>query len=221
MIQACIFDMDGVIVDSAKYHFRAWRQLAVDLSIDFTEEDNEALKGLSRVDSLEHILNKGDLHLDNDTKVALMNRKNERYLELISTMSPEEILPGVSDFIEELKAEGIKIGLGSSSRNAVRILDAIQLSKFFDAIIDGNRVTYSKPDPEVFIIGAKEMGVDPEATVVFEDALAGIEAAHRGKFKVIGIGDPQVLSTAHAVIPGFTDFNLAQLHRTVASFNRF
>jgi beta-phosphoglucomutase len=220
MILACIFDMDGVIVDSAKYHFQAWRQLAIDLSIDFTEEDNEALKGLSRVDSLEHILNKGDLHLDNDTKVALMNRKNERYLELISAMSPDEILPGVRTFMVELKAAGIKIGLGSSSQNAIRILDAIQLTEFFDAIIDGNRVTYSKPDPEVFIIGAKEMGVQPEATVVFEDALAGIEAAHRGNFKVIGVGDPKILATAQAVIPGFANFNLALLHSTFASFNR-
>jgi len=217
MIQACIFDMDGVIVDSAKYHFQAWRQLAIDLSIDFTEEDNEALKGLSRVDSLEHILNKGDLHLDNDTKVTLMNRKNERYLELISAMSPEEILPGVRDFMVELKAAGIKIGLGSSSKNAVRILDAIQLTAFFDVVIDGNRVTYSKPDPEVFIIGAKEMGVSPQATVVFEDALAGIEAAHRGNFKVIGVGDGAVLHTAHIVIPGFIDFNLEQLQQAVTS----
>lgn len=220
MIQACIFDMDGVIVDSAKYHFRAWRQLAMDLSIDFTEEDNEALKGLSRVDSLEHILNKGDLQLDNDTKVALMNRKNVRYLELISAMSPDEILPGVRTFMVELKAAGIKIGLGSSSQNAIRIIDAIQLTEFFDAVIDGNRVTYSKPDPEVFIIGAKEMGVEPQFTVVFEDALAGIEAAHRGHFNVIGIGDPKILATAHAVIPGFANFNLAQLHSTVESFNR-
>lgn len=218
MIQACIFDMDGVIVDSAKYHFRAWRQLAVDLSIDFTEDDNEALKGLSRVDSLELILNKGDLHLDNDTKVALMNRKNERYLDLIAAMSPEEILPGVRDFMIEIKAAGIKIGLGSSSQNAIRILDAIQLTELFDAVIDGNRVTYSKPDPEVFIIGAKEMGVEPQATVVFEDALAGIDAAHRGNFKVIGVGDPKILSTAHAVIPGFASFNLAKLHSTVEAF---
>jgi len=209
--------MDGVIVDSAKYHFQAWRQLAIDLSIDFTEEDNEALKGVSRVDSLEHILNKGDLHLDNDTKVRLMNRKNERYLELISAMSPEEILPGVRDFMVELKAAGIKIGLGSSSKNAVRILDAIQLTAFFDVVIDGNRVTYSKPDPEVFLIGAKEMAVSPQATVVFEDALAGIEAAHRGNFKVIGVGDGAVLHTAHIVIPGFIDFNLEQLQQAVTS----
>jgi beta-phosphoglucomutase len=217
MIQACIFDMDGVIVDSAKYHFQAWRQLAIDLSIDFTEEDNEALKGVSRVDSLEHILNKGDLHLDNDTKVRLMNRKNERYLELISAMSPEEILPGVRDFMVELKAAGIKIGLGSSSKNAVRILDAIQLTAFFDVVIDGNRVTYSKPDPEVFLIGAREMAVSPQATVVFEDALAGIEAAHRGNFKVIGVGDGAVLHTAHVVIPDFIGFDLEQLQRAVAS----
>ena len=216
MIQACLFDMDGVIVDSAKYHFRAWHRLAQELGIDFTEEDNELLKGLSRVDSLETILQKGSLFLDNETKMALMEKKNAWYLDFISSMEPSEILPGVREFLEELRAAGIRIGLGSSSKNATRILDAIALTPFFDTIVDGNRVTYSKPDPEVFIMGAKDLGVDAAKTVVFEDALAGIEAARSGGFRVIGVGDPSVLSTAEAVISGFESFSIARMHALLA-----
>lgn len=210
-IRACIFDMDGVIVDSARYHFKAWRELALDLGIEFTEADNEALKGLSRVDSLELILRKGDLFLDNDTKLALMEKKNAQYLDLIAAMTPEEVLPGVREFLSELKTRGIKIALGSSSRNATKILDAVDLSHFFDAVVDGNKVTYSKPDPEVFLKGATEIEVNPNETVVFEDALSGIEAARAGGFRVIGVGKPEVLTTAEAVIPGFDGFNIDRL----------
>lgn len=210
-IHACIFDMDGVIVDSARYHFKAWCELALDLGIDFTEADNEALKGLSRVDSLELILQKGNLFLDNDTKLALMERKNAQYLGLIAAMTPEEVLPGVREFLIELDAQGIRIALGSSSRNATKILEAVNLSEFFDVVIDGNKVTYSKPDPEVFLKGAEEMNVKPETTVVFEDALSGIEAARAGGFRVIGVGKADVLTTAEAVIPGFDQFDIARL----------
>lgn len=212
MIQACLFDMDGVIVDSARYHFKAWHRLASELSIDFTEEDNELLKGLSRVDSLETILQKGALFLDNETKMALMEKKNAWYLDFISSMEPGEILPGVRPFLVELRDAGIRIGLGSSSKNAQRILDAIELTPFFDTIVDGNRVTYSKPDPEVFIMGAKNLGVDAARTVVFEDALAGIEAARAGGFRVIGVGDPAVLTTAEAVIAGFDSFSIERMN---------
>lgn len=204
--------MDGVIVDSAKYHFKAWRRLAQELGIDFTEEDNELLKGLSRVDSLETILQKGSLFLDNETKMVLMEKKNAWYLDFISSMEPSEILPGVREFLEELRSAGIRIGLGSSSKNATRILDAIALTPFFDTIVDGNRVTYSKPDPEVFIMGAKDLGVEAAQTVVFEDALAGIEAARSGGFRVIGVGDASVLTTAEAVIPGFESFSIARMN---------
>jgi beta-phosphoglucomutase len=210
-IEACIFDMDGVIVDSAKYHFKAWQRLAEELGIEFTEAHNESLKGLSRVDSLEKILTIGDLEIDNDTKVALMEQKNAWYLEYISSMTPSEVLPGVKRFLEALQEEGIRIGLGSSSRNAKHILDAIQLSHFFTAVIDGNRVTYSKPDPEVFLMGARELGVNPNETVVFEDAQAGIAAARAGGFAVVGVGDPATLSAADAVIQGFSSFSPSHL----------
>lgn len=202
-LRACLFDLDGVIVDTAKHHFVAWRRLAEELSIPFTEEDNEGLKGLSRVDSLEVILAKGNLVLDAQTKLQLMDKKNAHYLELVSTMSPDEVLPGVSAFIADAQANGVHIGLGSSSKNAPQILELIGLKPAFEAIIDGNQITLSKPDPEVFLLGAQALGLDPSECLVFEDAVAGVEAARAGGFPVIGIGSPDVLGAADAVVPGF------------------
>lgn len=202
-IRACLFDMDGVLVDTAKHHFVAWQRLAEELSIPFSREDNEALKGLSRVDSLDVILAKGNLVLDAQTKLQLMDKKNAHYLELISTMSPDELLPGVSAFISDLHSAGIRIGLGSSSKNAPQILDLIGLRPFFDAVIDGNHITLSKPDPEVFLKGAQALGLEPAECLVFEDAAAGVQAARTGGFPVVGIGSPEVLDGADAVLPGF------------------
>lgn len=201
MIKACIFDMDGVIVDTAIYHFKAWRRLADEQSIDIDEHFNENLKGLSRVDSLEVILNKGNLILDNHTKLQLMEQKNGWYLEYIEDMSAEDILPGIKEFFKELKEKNIKIALGSSSKNAVKILDKLGITDHFDAIIDGTKVTFSKPDPEVFIKGAQELGVSPNETVVFEDAVAGVRAAKAGGFFAVGVGDHSTLSEADVVIP--------------------
>ncbi len=200
---ACIFDMDGVIVDTAKHHFVAWQRLAEELGIPFTHEDNEGLKGLSRVDSLEVILSKGNLVLDSQTKLQLMDKKNAHYLELIATMSPEELLPGVADFVADLQRSGLRIALGSSSKNAPQILELIGLKPAFEAVIDGNHITLSKPDPEVFLMGAQALGLEPSACLVFEDAVAGVQAARSGGFPVIGVGDPAILGEADAVISGF------------------
>ena len=216
MMKACIFDMDGVIVDSARYHFLAWQRLALELSISFTEEDNEALKGLSRIDSLERILMKGNLELDNDTQLALMEKKNGWYLASITNMQPDEVLPGVLSFLEELKANNHKIALGSSSQNANLILEKCKLTHFFDSVIDGTKVTFSKPDPEVFLRGASEMGVSPSECVVFEDAIAGVEAANKGGFFAIGIGKQDALPEARFVIPGFQNFSLQDLMSNLA-----
>lgn len=202
-LRACIFDMDGVIVDTAKHHFVAWQRLAEELGIPFSKEDNEALKGLSRVDSLEVILAKGNLVLDSQTKLQLMDKKNAHYLELIATMGPEELLPGVADFIADVQQSGVRIALGSSSKNAPQILDLIGLKPAFDAVIDGNHITLSKPDPEVFLMGAQAMDLNPSECLVFEDATAGIEAARAGGFPVVGIGEPAALSEADVVLPGF------------------
>ncbi|MCH1582812.1 MAG: beta-phosphoglucomutase [Flavobacteriales bacterium] len=209
--KACLFDLDGVIVDTAKYHFSGWKRLAEELGVPFTQEDNEQLKGVSRVGSLEYILSKGGLVLDNDTKVRLMERKNDQYLELVSGMTPDELFPGVIPFIDELRSQGIKVGLGSSSRNAPLILERCEIVDRFEAIVDGNSITFSKPDPEVFLKGAQAFGVAPSECVVFEDAVSGVQAAVNGGFRAVGVGDPQTLAAAEFVIAGFEDFNLEVL----------
>ena len=211
-IRACIFDLDGVIVDTASHHFVAWRQLADELGVPFSEEDNEALKGVSRVDSLEYILNKGGLVLDAATKVRLMDRKNAHYLELAGQTTPEDALPGVVKLIDELKGSGMKIALGSSSKNAEMILTRLKLIDRFDALVDGNHITLSKPDPEVFLMGAKALNLAPEHCLVFEDAQSGIDAANAGGFPVIGIGSADALSKAAAVIPGFSHVTWADIN---------
>ena len=211
-IRACIFDLDGVIVDTASHHFVAWRQLADELGVPFSEEDNEALKGVSRVDSLEYILNKGGLVLDAATKVRLMDRKNAHYLELAGQTTPEDALPGVVNLIHELKASGIKVALGSSSKNAEMILTRLNLIDRFDALVDGNHITLSKPDPEVFLMGAKALNLAPEQCLVFEDAQSGIDAANAGGFPVIGVGNAVSLSKAAAVIPGFGHVTWADIN---------
>jgi beta-phosphoglucomutase len=202
-IRACIFDLDGVIVDTASHHFVAWRRLADELGIPFSAEDNEALKGVSRVDSLEYILNKGGLILDAGTKVRLMDRKNTHYLELAGATTPADALPGVVKLIDELKEKGIKVALGSSSKNAEMILTRLSLIDRFDVLVDGNHITLSKPDPEVFVMGAKALELAPEHCLVFEDAQSGIDAANAGGFSVIGIGRADALKGSAAVIPGF------------------
>ena len=203
-IETCIFDLDGVICDTAKYHFKAWRRLANDLGFDFTEEDNEKLKGVSRVESLNLILKWGGI-VENDeaVKAAYAEKKNNWYLEYILRMTPEETLPGIKRFLDELKSKKVKIVLGSASKNSKTILDRVELTAYFDAIIDGNSTTKSKPDPEVFLMGAEAVGSKPKNCIVFEDAEKGVEAALEGGFYTVGVGHPDVLDEAHIVIPGF------------------
>lgn len=210
-IKACLFDLDGVIVDTAKYHYIAWKELANELGFEFTEEHNERLKGVSRMASLEILLEIGGITLSEERKLELAHQKNERYVSYIVKMQPDEILPGVEDFLKELKAAGIKTALGSASKNAPVILERLELTNYFDAIIDGNSVSNAKPDPEVFLKGAEEVGVQPSECVVFEDAAAGVEAALNGGMKCVGIGSPENLGKAHMVVPGFENFGLKNL----------
>lgn len=212
IIKACIFDLDGVIVDTAVYHYKAWKRLANELGFDFTEEDNEKLKGVSRVRSLELILQWGGVTKTDAEKEELANRKNEWYVEMISHMTPAEILPGAKEFLETCRAAGLKTALGSASKNSMTILNKISLASLFDAIIDGNHVSKPKPDPEVFLKGAEAVGVAPANCVVFEDAIAGIEAALNGGMKAIGIGSPQVLTKADLVVSGLDKMNLEKLN---------
>ncbi|WP_427340304.1 beta-phosphoglucomutase [Caloranaerobacter sp. DY30410] len=200
-IKACIFDLDGVIVDTAKYHYLAWKRLANELGFDFTEKDNEKLKGVSRMESLEILLNIGNIKVDDEMKLKLAEKKNNWYRELISKMDESEILPGVKEFINELKNSNIKVAIGSSSKNTMTILNSIKMVDYFDAIIDGNKITKAKPDPEVFLLGAEALDVKPNECVVFEDAKAGIEAAKKAGMYAIGIGSEEVLKEADKVIP--------------------
>jgi beta-phosphoglucomutase len=212
-INACIFDLDGVLVDTAVYHYKAWRRLANELGFDFTAEENEKLKGVNRLKSLELILGWGEVQKTSEEIELLAQKKNEWYLEMIISMQPEELLPGSRDFLEELKAEGIKIALGSASKNAKIILDKTNISHFFDAIVDGNMVQASKPDPEVFLLGAKLLNMNPKECVVFEDAISGVEAAIAGGMKVIGVGEKGVLKKADVVISSLAEMTFEKLNR--------
>ena len=209
-IKACLFDLDSVVVDTAKYHYIAWKEMAAELGFDFTEKQNELLKGVSRMRSLDILLGIGKINLTDTEKLLLAENKNNRYLEYVRQMTEEEILPGVSEFLDELREQGIQIALGSASKNAPLILDRIQLMEKFDAIVDGNAVSKAKPDPEVFLRCAELLGVEPVTCLVFEDAQAGIEAARNGGMQVIGVGSPENLSLADHYIPGFEnlDFDL-------------
>jgi beta-phosphoglucomutase len=207
-IKACIFDLDGVVVDTAKYHYLAWKRLANELGFEFTEASNERLKGVSRMDSLDILLEIGGQSFDYETKLKLAEKKNNWYVEYISKMDESEILPGVKEFLELLRCSGIKIALGSVSKNARTILGRVNIERYFDAVIDGIKVSRAKPDPEVFLKGAKELGIAPGECVVFEDAAAGIEGALNAKMYSIGVGSPEILHKAHKIIPGFKDLTL-------------
>ncbi len=210
-IKACIFDLDGVIVDTAVYHYKAWKRLANQLGFDFTEEQNEKLKGVSRTRSLELILQWGGISKSPAEQEELATLKNTWYVDMISHMTPAEILPGAKEFLVTCRAAGLKTALGSASKNSTMILEKVDIVDLFDAVIDGNKVTKAKPDPEVFLKGAEAVGVSPAECVVFEDAIAGVEAAIAGGMKAVGIGSPDVLGEANLVVSGLDKMSLEKL----------
>jgi beta-phosphoglucomutase len=210
-IKACIFDLDGVLVDTARYHFLAWKSLADRLGFTFTESDNERLKGVSRMASLDILLEIGKMAPTDIEKLEYASEKNTLYLGYIEKMTPEDVLPGVREFLTELKKTGILIGLGSVSKNARSILSKTAITDFFDAIVDGNIITHAKPDPEVFLTGARMLNMPTAQCVVFEDAVAGVEAAHRAGMKCVGVGEPDILNKADMIIPGFENFKMKDL----------
>ena len=210
-VKACLFDLDGVIVDTAIYHFQAWRRLANELGFDFTEHQNEQLKGISRMESLDLILGWGNVSLTDEEKQDWATRKNGWYLDLVKEMTSKEVLPGVKDFLNILKENNIKIALGSASKNSKLILERIEMLSYFDAIIDGNNITKGKPNPEVFLLGAEATRCKPEECVVFEDALAGVQAGKAGGMKVVGVGSPEILTEADIVIATFKEMTMEKL----------
>lgn len=202
-----IFDLDGVIVDTAKYHFLAWRKLASGLGITFSEAQNEQLKGVSRKRSLEKILSWDNTQISESEFDELLHRKNEDYLKHVAGMTEEEILPDVWNILSFLKHHKQPIALGSASKNARAILDKVNLLHEFDAIVDGTDVSKAKPNPEVFLIAAKRLNVTPESCIVFEDALAGIQAANTAGMTSIGIGNKEILYEADHVFNNFTEIS--------------
>ncbi|HBX63267.1 MULTISPECIES: beta-phosphoglucomutase [Empedobacter] len=205
--KAFIFDLDGVIVDTAKYHYLAWKKLANNLNIDFTHEHNELLKGVSRVRSLEIILGLGNVEASDEQKNEWLIQKNKEYLEYIDKMDDSEILPGVMDVLNFLKENNQPIILGSASKNARPILEKVNILNYFDDIVDGNDVSNAKPDPEVFIVGAKKANQTNENSIVFEDSVAGIEAANVAGMTSIGIGEASVLNEAKYNFKNFTEIS--------------
>jgi beta-phosphoglucomutase len=201
--KAFIFDLDGVIVDTAKYHFLAWQRLAQELGIEFTPEHNEELKGVSRVRSLDIILEIGNVEASQEEKNKWLIQKNEDYLSYLVDMDQNEILPGVVEVLEYLKENNQLIALGSASKNARPILEKTNIIHFFDAIVDGNDVSNAKPDPEVFLRAAQLVGISNENAIVFEDSQAGIQAANIANMVSIGIGDKETLKESQFCFPDF------------------
>ena len=205
--KAFIFDLDGVIVDTAKYHYLAWRKIADQLGIDFTLEHNELLKGVSRIRSLDIILELGKINASQADKTKWLIQKNEDYLSYLVDMDASEILPGVLPILEFLKKQNQLIALGSASKNARPILEKTGTLIYFDAIVDGNDVTNAKPDPEVFLTAARLLSVKPEDSIVFEDSVAGIQAANIGGMISIGIGEASSLHEAQYLFKDFTQMD--------------
>lgn len=205
MIKGFIFDLDGVLVDTAKYHYLAWKKLADEMGLHFNIRDNELLKGVSRERSFEIILELNGKEMSCEEIQEYCTRKNGFYVDFISRITPEEILPGAREFLTDARSKGIRTALGSASKNAGIILERTGLLPFFDAVIDGTKVSLAKPNPEVFLKGAEELKLLPEECVVFEDSMAGIVAAHNGGMKTVGVGNREVEGCCDAFIASFTE----------------
>ncbi len=209
--KGCIFDLDGVIVDTAHFHYLAWKKLANQLGFDFNESQNEALKGVSRKESLEYLLHLGGLQFSEEEKMTLAARKNDHYVEMISNLDESALLPGAKKLLLELKSAGYKIALGSASKNARPVLESTGILPLFDFIADGNSTAKSKPDPEVFLIAATGIQLLPSECIVLEDAQKGIEAAIKGGFLSLGVGEKNALEQADHVVSSLENVDLKTL----------
>ncbi|MDI6619287.1 MAG: beta-phosphoglucomutase [Clostridiales bacterium] len=195
-----VFDLDGVITDTAKYHYLAWKKLADELNIYFDERINERLKGVSRLESLEIILERSDRHFTDGEKEYYANRKNEYYKEMIKGITPHDILPGVSKLIDGLRVSGIKTAVASVSKNAYTVIDNLGIKDKFDYIVDAAKIKHGKPDPEIFINAAQGIKVDPSLCIGIEDSKAGIEAIKRAGMLSVGVGNPQTVKEADVIL---------------------
>ena len=208
-IKGFIFDLDGVLTDTAEFHYRGWKRLADELGVPFTREDNEALRGIPRRESLMLILRQR--HYPEEQLQEMMERKNNYYLELIQTIRPDDLLPGARELLEEIRAAGLKSALGSASRNAPDVVDRLGITHLLDAIAHGGSVERQKPAPDLFLHAASQLGLTPDECIVVEDAAAGIEAAIAGGFHSVGLGPPERVGAADLCVPSLKDIRLKDL----------
>lgn len=202
MIEAFIFDLDGVITDTAYFHYLAWQQLGNKIGIEINEEFNETLKGISRMESLERLLEFGKIEdkFTQQEKIELATEKNNNYVKLIETLTPNDILIGIKELLIEIKSKQIKIGLASASKNAVKVLQNLQLIDYFDFIADASKCKNSKPAPDIFLMAAKGLNVEPTKCIGIEDASAGIEAINTANMYSVGVGNKNILKNADYVV---------------------
>jgi beta-phosphoglucomutase len=205
-VKGYILDLDGVICDTAGFHFEAWSRLAREYGISLNQYDHDQLKGVDREASLRYILNKAGIALDQASLERDMERKNQWYLEMVASMSPADLFPGTLHFLENAITNNISVALGSASKNAKLVLDKLNITHMFDAIVDGSIVTNGKPHPETFLKAAAMLNLQPEECIVFEDAPSGIQAAIAAGCRAIGIGKPESLKGASVVIPSLASF---------------
>lgn len=205
-LRAVIFDLDGVLTDTAEFHYRAWQELADAEGLPFDRQANEALRGVSRADSLRLVL--AGREVDEAAFARMMAVKNERYVELLADMSPRDLLPGALELVEACRARGLKLAIGSSSKNAPMVLDALEITDRFDAIADGSTVEVAKPAPDLFLAAARSLDVEPAACAVVEDAEAGVDAALAAGMLAVGIGPAERVGHAHLRYPSTADVDL-------------
>jgi beta-phosphoglucomutase len=209
MIKAFLFDLDGVLTDTSEFHFSAWKRLADEESVPFNREDNEALRGVGRRESLDRMLN--GRPISEETAQAWMERKNKYYVELVSQMGTTNLLPGVMDLLIKLRAAKIKVAVASASKNAQMVMDRLQLWPMVDAVLDGSSVSRSKPAPDLFLAAAKKLGVPPAECLVVEDAAAGVDAGKAGGMRTLGLGPEERVGHADLVLPDLVHADLDQI----------
>jgi beta-phosphoglucomutase len=219
-LRAVIFDLDGVIVDTAKYHYLAWREIAKELNFVFTEEHNEKFKGVSRKRCMEILTELIGVDLDEDTQNQLACKKNEIYVSYIKNLSKDNILPGAYELIKELKTQEIPIAIASASKNTQLIIDKLGIKELFDTVVDGHDTVKAKPDPEVFLLAAKRLGVKSENCVVLEDAIAGIKGAHNAGMTAVGVGAFRILNEADCVTSNLENISLNTLIEVCSSHSK-
>jgi beta-phosphoglucomutase len=217
---AALFDLDGVVVFTDKYHYLGWKKVSDENGYEFNEKLNDLCRGVPRMASLEVILGHNRVTLSQSEKEVLADRKNRYYVELLQSICADDLYPGVIDFLKKLRARGVKIGLCSSSRNAGLVLDRLELTAYFDAVVTGADIRHAKPHPEIFLLGASRLDTPPEKCVAFEDAPAGVDSALAAGMPCIGIGTPDLLPQATQVIQRYDQLDLNELFANSARLSR-